>query len=396
MKLLTLIFTLVIFIVTSTANAQMKGYYATGEKKFEIDTANGMLNGRFRLWSKNGEKKFEGNFKNNRKHRTWTVWDSLKRVRVKYKFAGGGDYDFKMLTFNNIEGKAIKRLNKTGFLQQRYMDSITRDEENGLYWSVAKRKTINADSLIAIKKLRKMHPEIPRARTVYGYEEYTETRDSAGLLLYPRVGDEDIFTAIKMYRFVEPSALNAPLFDAATILGGISNYTARQKSPEIYSTSEFIKKIDPESVPEKMKCIENISGYKIIEVWYFDKRRMNSSTRILGICPVVFNEASQKYEDVFWIYYPAFREILAKKAINLKGNAQIQTLEDILHYRQFSSFVYFREHATEKEENIDIYKDLKKLKQESVEMEALPLMAEYAAMLNLTVAPLFQATRLSF
>ena len=382
MKLLKFILLLIFCSSTNSLHAQMKGYYATGERKFEIDTANGMLNGKFRLWFKNGEKKFEGSFKDNQKEGRWTVWDTLNRIRVKYKFGGKGDYDFKIITFNNAEGQPIKQLNRIGFLQQRHMDSITKSKQIHQA-ALSKGELSDEDYLKGVKIIR----------TAYGYEDYTETRDSAGLLLYPRVGDEDVLSSMKMYRFVEPSALNAPLFDAATILRGIANYTTHTKSPEIYFTSEFIKKIDIDDVLDKMKYIEYISGYKIMEVWYFDKRRMNGSTRILGICPVVFNKASQKYEDVFWLYYPAFRKILTRKALTVKGKPQLHTLEDILHYRQFSSFVYFREHVTEKEENINIYKDIQKLKEKSAEMEVLPLLAEYADMLYLTVAPLFKVTR---
>ncbi len=93
-----------------------------------------------------------------------------------------------------------------------------------------------------------------------------------------------------------------------------------------------------------------VKKLKIKEVWYFDKQRSQMQVRILGLCPVweYFDDASQQdiSTDMFWIYFPEARSVLARAEVfNRKNGAERRTYDDVFWKRMFSSYVY-------KEENV--------------------------------------------
>lgn len=93
-----------------------------------------------------------------------------------------------------------------------------------------------------------------------------------------------------------------------------------------------------------------VTKLKIKEVWYFDKQRSQLQVRILGLCPVweYFDLDTQRpiTKDMFWIYFPEARHVLARAEVfNTKNGAERRTYDDIFWKRMFSSFIY-------KEENV--------------------------------------------
>jgi gliding motility associated protien GldN len=78
---------------------------------------------------------------------------------------------------------------------------------------------------------------------------------------------------------------------------------------------------------------------------FFDKKRSVMDTRIIGLCPVV-----EDYEDpltgivadekeLFWIYYPDFRDILLNTKVSnfTKNNAQERSFLGVFEKRMFAS-----------------------------------------------------------
>ena len=94
-----------------------------------------------------------------------------------------------------------------------------------------------------------------------------------------------------------------------------------------------------------------VTKLKLKEQWVFDRQRSVLEVRILGICPVKESYDDQgQYRgdmDMFWIYFPECRNILAKtEQFNLKnGDAGRLSYDDVFMKRMFSSFIY-------KEENV--------------------------------------------
>lgn len=94
-----------------------------------------------------------------------------------------------------------------------------------------------------------------------------------------------------------------------------------------------------------------VTKLKLKEQWVFDRQRSVPECRILGICPVKESYTDQgEYRgdfDMFWIYFPECRNILAKaEQFNLKnGDAGRLSYDDVFMKRMFNSFIY-------KEENV--------------------------------------------
>ena len=94
-----------------------------------------------------------------------------------------------------------------------------------------------------------------------------------------------------------------------------------------------------------------ISGYKIKGYWYFDKRQGELKYRLIALCPVTpeAKEAGNDNADVidlFWVYFPAVRDILHEsRAFNDKNSAMPITFDHLLNSRRFNGEIY-------KEENV--------------------------------------------
>jgi gliding motility associated protien GldN len=97
----------------------------------------------------------------------------------------------------------------------------------------------------------------------------------------------------------------------------------------------------------------DVSDYKIVGLWYFDKRQSDLRYRILGICPVIPDvftmgktEEEKEYIDLFWIFYPDAREMLHEwKSFNDKNSSMPISFDHLLNSRRFNATVY-------KEENV--------------------------------------------
>jgi len=91
--------------------------------------------------------------------------------------------------------------------------------------------------------------------------------------------------------------------------------------------------------------ISTIKKLQIKEVWYFDKQRSIMDVRILGLC--LKKESFDDYgnslgdENLFWVYYPEARKILAKAEVfNPFNTAANLTYDDYFMKRLFDSYIY--------------------------------------------------------
>ncbi len=90
------------------------------------------------------------------------------------------------------------------------------------------------------------------------------------------------------------------------------------------------------------------------EEWFFDKQHSTLQVRIIGICPVrVYYKTLRTGGDekenlgeltrvqLFWIYYPHARPVLANTAVfNEFNDAQRNSFDDLFFKRRFSSYIY--------------------------------------------------------
>ncbi|MGL2987215.1 gliding motility protein GldN [Flavobacterium sp. RSSA_27] len=111
------------------------------------------------------------------------------------------------------------------------------------------------------------------------------------------------------------------------------------------------KSIPSEYILKQDLTAQDVSQYKIKGFWYFDKRQSELKYRLLGICPVTpdvytMNSEEKDYIELFWIFFPAAREVLHEaKTFNEKNSSMPVSFDQILNSRRFNAVVY-------KEENI--------------------------------------------
>lgn len=98
---------------------------------------------------------------------------------------------------------------------------------------------------------------------------------------------------------------------------------------------------------------EEVKQFMVKEEWYFDKQNSTMNVRIIGICPIRefyfdqdVNQENAQHQQIFWIYYPEARDLLAgNEVFNPINTARNGSFDDIFLKRKFNSYIV-------KEENI--------------------------------------------
>lgn len=96
----------------------------------------------------------------------------------------------------------------------------------------------------------------------------------------------------------------------------------------------------------------SIKELLVKEEWFFDKQHSTMQVRIIGICPIMHSmriletggEEEQAGEvtriQLFWVYFPEARTVLAKTDVfNTFNDAQRISFDDIFFKRRFSSYI---------------------------------------------------------
>ena len=125
--------------------------------------------------------------------------------------------------------------------------------------------------------------------------------------------------------------------------------TPEEVTQQLYSI-DTVFVINPTTYVETMKIVESninpndITRYRIKEVWYFNSRTSSLDVRILGIAPLrshYDNMGNFKYEaPMFWLYYPHARQALAHHKVYNRGNdTPMMSYTDLFDMRQFGSYI---------------------------------------------------------
>jgi gliding motility associated protien GldN len=128
--------------------------------------------------------------------------------------------------------------------------------------------------------------------------------------------------------------------------------------------------IDPQYIVKVDLAGIDVADYKIKGYWYFDKRQSELKYRLLGICPVTpdvytLGKEEQDYIELFWVYFPAAREILhAANAFNDRNSAMPISFDHLLNARRFSAVIY-------KEENVYGDREIAEYMKENSQMQLL-------------------------
>jgi gliding motility associated protien GldN len=106
------------------------------------------------------------------------------------------------------------------------------------------------------------------------------------------------------------------------------------------NVSDYVDKISIKS--------EDIEGYRIKGLWYFDKRQGELRYRLLAIAPLAPDVQLLGRDDIvneetlplFWVFYPDTREVLHNAfAFNEVNHRSPISFDDILNSRRFTSLI---------------------------------------------------------
>ena len=247
--------------------------------KCNYKTNEGKLNGLYVSHYKNGQKKSEGNFENNYRIGKWSVWDSTGELRMVREY-------------------------KNPFIFKRIVPSVPNN--------------ILVDLL-----------NIPQDTLGYNDDNY---------IAYFPIGESNVIWSKRLWRII--SIENNPILFNNNRLFNALNQNILNKNLIAYNTTndQFREEIDVLNIDTSSL---QVIGYRIKEDVFFCKERLIFETRIIGLCPIVFNKIQKDTVDLYWVYFPKARKILAKELIaDANIQAKIKSLDDLFFYRYFDSEIY--------------------------------------------------------
>jgi len=123
--------------------------------------------------------------------------------------------------------------------------------------------------------------------------------------------------------------------------------TRTQMVKDVDTGESKAKQVTGEIRPEEVK------QFMVKEEWYFDKQTSTMNVRVIGICPIQeffrdedTNQEQVQRRQVFWIYFPEARELMASNEVfNAQNTARNLSFDDVFLKRKFNSYIV-------KEENI--------------------------------------------
>ncbi len=236
-----------------------------------------------------------------------------------------------------------------------------------------------------------------------GVVEKTLMKDRQ-VLKYAPVRQADVFWEKRIWRvidvrekmnqsFMYPELPFFEIIKKAAMNGEVTLYsTSDDKFTEkivdfdgIFSRRDTTTVFDPETYEDSLVVYEDETNYedikrfRIKEVWYFDEATSTLKVRILGIAPLkdVFDENGNfRYEKpLFWVYYPHFRNVLARNEVYLPGNDHQQlSWDDLFEMRYFASVIYkegnvYNRRIQEYAKGLDGLLEADKIKQELFNFE---------------------------
>ena len=198
---------------------------------------------------------------------------------------------------------------------------------------------------------------------------------------YPHIREADVMWAKDVWRIIDlREKMNQPLFYPLQPIGqrmsfinlllhGISEYNLHAFKDDKYKLfssetmigiKEIYTALEVDTLfpgtPDERVTIKTDLVKKLLvkEKWFFDKQHSTMQVRIVGIAPLkVYNKSlidasgnqivspEVSTEVLFWIYFPEYRQILAKNNIyNAFNDAQNISFDDLFMQRRFSSYVF--------------------------------------------------------
>ena len=190
-------------------------------------------------------------------------------------------------------------------------------------------------------------------------------------LLFPLKDDLYETTRKSLWRVLKENILSKDLGRYNVNLEDVNNIY------QIYSerNDNFRDFMDFSEIDDKINVIEDLNGnitktpitsdqiigYNIKGIWYFDKMLGEMRYRLLALMPLVRtiddNTGDELVTRLFWIWYPSIRDILHTELVyNDKNNATRISFDQLLVSRRFNSYIYKEDNMYE-DRDIRAYKN---------------------------------------
>jgi gliding motility associated protien GldN len=203
--------------------------------------------------------------------------------------------------------------------------------------------------------------------------------DNDGPIPYGYVDDRDVMWSKVVWEFVDLSQkINLPYYfpidttnissDRRSLFDVLIKGIKQGKIKEAYTDSFFTSKITQDEIETRLVNIrdengykdtfriqtQDVQGYMLKGMWYFDKRQGEMKYRLLALAPMgkdvqtlgVENIEDENLYELFWIFFPNARGVLHdSKVFNPKNASHPISFDHLLNARRFSSVIV-------KEENI--------------------------------------------
>ena len=197
--------------------------------------------------------------------------------------------------------------------------------------------------------------------------------DNDTLIPYGYVDDRDVLWSKVVWEFVDfNQKINFPYYfpidttnvssDRRSLFDTLIKGIKQGKIEEVYSDSFFTSKITQSEIDSRLINIRDENGYKdtfniqtedvegfmIKGIWYFDKRQGELKYRLLALAPMgkdvqtlgVSEIDDENLYELFWVFYPSARNILHKsKVFNPKNTMQSISFDHLLNARGFSATI---------------------------------------------------------
>ena len=196
--------------------------------------------------------------------------------------------------------------------------------------------------------------------------------DNDAPIPYGYVDDRDVLWSKVVWEFIDLNQkINLPYYfpidttnissDRRSLFDTLIKGIKKGQIKEAYSDSFFTSKITQSEIDSRMSSIreengykdtlrlqtQDVEGYMIKGMWYFDKRQGELKYRLLALAPMGKDvqtlgtgiEDEELYE-LFWVFFPSIRDVLHDaKVFNPKNASHPISFDHLLNARRFSAVI---------------------------------------------------------
>lgn len=197
--------------------------------------------------------------------------------------------------------------------------------------------------------------------------------DNDGPIPYGYVDDRDVMWSKVVWEFVDLNQkINLPYYfpidttnissDRRSLFDVLVKGIRQGKIEDAYTDSFFTSKITKDEIESRLVNVreengftdtytlqaQDIGGYMIKGMWYFDKRQGEMKYRLLALAPMgkdiqtigVEGVEDESLYELFWVFFPSARQILHEsKVFNPMNASHPISYDHLLNARRFSAVI---------------------------------------------------------